>query len=297
MVGNTLQKQNQKSEFYVDDIPIEDININTNKIGEKSVVTEEIKISLDIKFKEEMREKSIIGNTSEIGEDNSSQPSTSKFCSINKDKNSLRKFKRSNRCKYCRRLVGSPTTLLYTKSGKSLMQSRCNIRRPLEHTMDEVAWACGRIWCSVSRRKRRKIADNRTRKQINEAFSTLREILPPAEQPEHEDSAAAKVSTLRLAASYIQALSDLLRETHLSDKSPRPDLKGNDVECEKTHLKCEDKLVSSAGKCRQKSSDDYPSSKGGVGPPSKFHKNCFKPDKQRPIVKNIPGNDSPLECV
>ena len=134
------------------------------------------------------------------------------------------------RCKYCRRLLyqssairtGSSTN---RSSGSSGSARSVSVRRPFKNTLDEVAWACGRLWCSVRRRKKRRILaihHQRKKVKIDEAFSTLREILPPAAQPEvNDDSEASKVSTLRLASSYIQALSDLLKDTHLSDKHAR----------------------------------------------------------------------------
>ncbi|KAL7630440.1 UNVERIFIED_CONTAM: hypothetical protein RMT77_019394 [Armadillidium vulgare] len=68
---------------------------------------------------------------------------------------------------------------------------------------------------------RRRTANARERhrmKEINDAFSTLRGILPPLSNRRSSQVSMTKIRTLRLAASYIQALSDLLRDSDEATK-------------------------------------------------------------------------------
>ena len=60
---------------------------------------------------------------------------------------------------------------------------------------------------------RRKTANARERhrmKEINDAFATLRGVLPSFSIRRHAASGMTKITTLRLAVSYIQALADVL---------------------------------------------------------------------------------------
>lgn len=69
---------------------------------------------------------------------------------------------------------------------------------------------------------RRKTANARERnrmKEINDAFATLRGILPSFSS-RRTSTGMTKITTLKLATSYIQALSDVLREVNEQDSSP-----------------------------------------------------------------------------
>ena len=62
---------------------------------------------------------------------------------------------------------------------------------------------------------RRKTANARERhrmKEINDAFSTLRQVLPPIHTRRTVMSSMTKITTLRLAVAYIRALSEILDE-------------------------------------------------------------------------------------
>lgn len=66
---------------------------------------------------------------------------------------------------------------------------------------------------------RRKTANARERhrmKEINEAFATLRGILPSFNARRSSTSGMTKITTLKLATSYIQALSDVLSDVKKS---------------------------------------------------------------------------------
>lgn len=79
------------------------------------------------------------------------------------------------------------------------------VRRPRSHNKG-----------SLMSKYRRRTANARERhrmREINAAFSTLRGILPPLSNRRSSQVSMTKIRTLRLAASYIQALSDLLQET------------------------------------------------------------------------------------
>ncbi|XP_071525287.1 uncharacterized protein [Panulirus ornatus] len=67
---------------------------------------------------------------------------------------------------------------------------------------------------------RRKTANARERhrmKQINNAFESLRRILPDTAALQPASPSMTKIMTLRLAASYIRALSDVLEDEDVSD--------------------------------------------------------------------------------
>ncbi|XP_045612770.1 neurogenic differentiation factor 1-like [Procambarus clarkii] len=71
---------------------------------------------------------------------------------------------------------------------------------------------------------RRKTANARERhrmRQINIAFESLRRILPDGMALQPATSAMTKITTLRLAVSYIRALSDTLEDNHMADSLER----------------------------------------------------------------------------
>lgn len=62
---------------------------------------------------------------------------------------------------------------------------------------------------------RRKTANARERhrmREINNAFESLRKVLPDAMEVQHNSSTMTKITTLRLAVSYIRALSEVLED-------------------------------------------------------------------------------------
>ena len=71
---------------------------------------------------------------------------------------------------------------------------------------------------------RRKTANARERlrmKEINNAFSTLRGVLPAVSQRRTAITSMTKIRTLRLAVSYIQALSDILNDEENDQNVPK----------------------------------------------------------------------------
>lgn len=79
---------------------------------------------------------------------------------------------------------------------------------------------------------RKKLACTRERsymREINQAFENLRNVLPAAADCRNDDSAVAKMTTIRLALRYITALTHLLEE----DDAERSDSSSNSSQDEK----------------------------------------------------------------
>lgn len=134
--------------------------------------------------------------------------------------------KQEFRCKVCNKMMTVPLRMNF-RSRKRLMfryliKNPLSRRRKSNHSPQvlsvETEQICCRSKCMKKRTKRPKLTEKiKEEKEINEAFTTLREILPATDHNQGEDSEEEKVSTLKLATSYIQALSELLKDTHLSD--------------------------------------------------------------------------------
>ncbi|MCL4165156.1 UNVERIFIED_CONTAM: hypothetical protein GTU68_045793 [Idotea baltica] len=110
------------------------------------------------------------------------------------------------------------------KSRKYGLRPRTELRKPSydcdeedkEIPVEVVRRPRGHNRGNLMSKYRRRTANARERhrmREINTAFSTLRGILPPLSNRRTSQVSMTKIRTLRLAASYIQALSDLLEET------------------------------------------------------------------------------------